>query len=406
MDAVTLAAATAAAKKSGDSRYLRTAVGIGSPLVRAMLDAAALASPPTLTAQTAQFSGYTTFVSPSSTIFRISGAPLINSSGYFPRNAHKTDSSVSFWGGCLAVEFDLESSDLVFKSQVPTGAAFKLWVNEQPHSLTPTTMSTVTGVSGSGSNYFKAAFGTRAYRRIRLELVATTSAPAAFGGIYLSATDAMFPPSIPSPKFLVIGDSYAYGVSTSGQVWTGDAYAILLARALGFANVINFTGVPSTGVIATNPGNLYGNYASRFAFDVVPLAPDVIVYQGSVNDGPYVGLSQIGPQFASDIASLRASLPNAKIIGTSALYVGAASAAQLGVTSEMSAAATAAGVPFVDVMTPGYFTGTGSVGATNGSGNSDFYATNNGGLHPTLNGATALAKALAQKIAPILGQAR
>lgn len=387
-----------------DTRYARL-LAQGSPKIRGMLDAAAMSSPPTLSASgSTQPTGYSVRTSPSSSILRYSGAPPVNISGsYYARGARNLTDTIGAWGGCWGIEVDHYDDDLVWQMQVPSGAMFKLWVNEQPVAIAPVLASGVTGVSGSGTNYFKYAFGSRAWRRLRLEMFSNSITPAAFGGIYNKVTGMLVPPSIPSPKLAIIGDSYDYGVGVSVTSWVGNAYSIKLARALGYAQVYNFTGVPSTGIIKTNAP--YGAYNTRLTQDVIPLAPDVLIYQCSVNDGGSVGQGIIGPQMRADLALLKGALPNTKIIATSPGIVAAPTISLAPLSAENAAAAAAAGVPYVDIATKGYWTGTGSSDAPNGSGNSDVFAVNVGGFHPTDAGADAMARLLAAQIAPLVGQA-
>lgn len=367
----------------------------GSARIKSMVDAVVMASPPTLTAQAADPSGLTR-ISPAVLPARIGGAgqwiDLGFAGAYYPKGARKTNDVASAWGGAQRIEFDLYGSKFSFKTQFPAAGKFKIWVNEQPHALAMQLYSTVSGANLTGSQHVIVDFGTAAFRRIQLEMTATAALPANFQGIWINtATDLISLPSIYSPKVAFIHDSYGFGV---GPTDVADAPPIICARALGFSHLINNTCVPSTGIIKTDAGNNYGNYASRLAADLYPAAPDLIVYSGTVNDGPSVGAGTIGPQMLADLAAIRANLPNAILVTTGPMYVGSPSAAQLSVRDEVGAAAASFGVPFVD-MFDGRFT----------DANQSVFGVNVGGFHPTTVGAKGLGLQMAAGIAPYIGQA-
>jgi phospholipase/lecithinase/hemolysin len=68
----------------------------------------------------------------------------------------------------------------------------------------------------------------------------------------------------------------------------------------------------------------------------------------------------------------------------------------------MKAAAATLGIPFVDLLTPAIFVGSGKVGATTGSGNADWARTNDG-IHPTDAGHWMLAQYIAGGLSRALG---
>lgn len=386
----------------------------GSDLVRSMISAAVLSPAPTLSASTTAPAAYTRTVRAEASQtnywpgFRVSGAPLfpMGAGTAYPRNARKTTDAASAWGGCARVEFDLYSDGFAFTLQVPAGAAFKLWVNERPHAANMQLLSSVSGATGTGTNHFSVDFGSVDYRRIVLEWASLPASPTNFQGIRVKPTAALFPPSIPSPRFMTIGDSYNYGI---GATDVGDALAIQLGRHLGFADIWNFTAVPSTGPIKADTPNSFGNYNSRFAVDVLPnlRAGDVCVYFASVNDGgEAAGVAQA--QMITDLTALKAAKPDTNFIVASDVYMTTPTAAHTRIRDEASAAAASVGLPFVNLMdtTLNLWTGTGTVTATTGDGPADFFAKDVGGIHPTSAGARALAREAARQMAPILGQTR
>lgn len=204
---------------------------------------------------------------------------------------------------------------------------------------------------------------------------------------------------------MMIGDSYRYGI---GATDVADAEAIQLGRLLGYADIWNYTAVPSTGVVKADTANDFGKFSTRFASDVIPYLTDgdVLVYSGSVNDGG-LAAGTIQTQAAADLAALRAALPGVTILVTSPVYMTTPLASHLIVRSEMLAAASAAGLSFVDLMdtTLGIWFGTGNASATAGDGNADVNAVDVGGIHPTTVGARSIAYRERKLMAPLLGQA-
>lgn len=384
---------------------------VGSPLIRTMVESPVMSSPPTLTASTTPDSDCTRtlrFASGNTNYwsgFRVSGAPYVNDGSTTTaraKGATKGTPAANAWGGTQRIEFDLYTDKFQFTFQNTASAKFKIWVDGVPHSLTLQATSTVSGVSGSGTNHFTVNFGSDAFRRITLELASLPASASLTQGIRVRPTATVLPPSIPSPKFMVIGDSYGYGV---GATDNSQAYTIRLSRLLGFGACWNYTCVPSTGVISTDAPNDYGNYSSRFAADVIPYltSGDVLVYQGSINDS---GLSAgaVQTQATTDLNTLKAALPGVSIIVVGPLYMQPATAGYTTVNNEMSAAAAAAGLPFVDGLRTALpiWTGTGSSGAPTGDGNADVNAINSGGIHPTSIGAKLLGHYLAGQIGPLI----
>jgi lysophospholipase L1-like esterase len=383
----------------------------GSDLVRAMPSAAVMDTLPTITASSAApagmtvtknaYSGFSTYWPG----FRVSGAPLfpIGSNTSYARNARKLDDAASAWGGAERIEFDFDGQAFAVRWQNIANAYYKVWADGRPTAIAA--LTSVSGASGSGTHHYKFDFGSRAARRIVVEWAALSSGPTNFSGIVHAPSDTVSPPVIPSPRFMVLGDSYGYGI---GATSVFDSFAISLGRLLGFADVWNFASVPSTGVLKTNTDINTGPYSTRLAVDVIPYmrAGDVLVYQGSINDTGSTSAA-ITAQATADLLALGAALPFTQIIVTSPLWVATPTTPYTDIRTAMAAAATATSLPFVDVLdaTLALFKGTGTVGATTGDGNADYYR-NADTIHPNSAGHLALARALAAKIAPLIGQTR
>ena len=74
------------------------------------------------------------------------------------------------------------------------------------------------------------------------------------------------------------------------------------------------------------------------------------------------------------------------------------------IRDEVAPVAAALGVPFIDMLTPKIFGGTGRVGATSGHGNADIYR-NNDNTHPVNESHHLIATVLAGRISRALGLA-
>jgi len=400
-------------RQASEKKFAKNIVP-GSDLVRSMVGASVMSPSPTLSAATAAPAAYTRTVRAEASQtnywpgFRVSGAPLfpMGAGTAYPRNARKTNDTASAWGGCARIEFDLYGDGFAFTLQVPSGAAFKLWVNERPHSAQMQLLSSVSGATGTGTNHFSVDFGSVDYRRIVLEWASLPVSPTNFQGIRLKPTAAIFPPSIPSPRFMVISDSYNYGI---GATDVADALAIQLGRHLGFADIWNFTAVPSTGAVKVDATNSFGNYSSRFAADVLPYlrSGDVCVYFASVNDGGEAA-NVAQTQMIADLNALKAAKPDTIFLVASDMYMTTPTAGQTRIRDEAQAAAAAVGLPFINLMdtTLNLWTGTGTVTSPTGDGPADVFARDVGGIHPTSAGARALGREGARQAAVYLGQAR
>jgi hypothetical protein len=254
-----------------------------------------------------------------------------------------------------------------------SGYAWQAWVDGAPVSLDP-----VVGNSGLYLN-FNFPSGGKA-RRIDL---ATRSG---VGSLYMAPPYRAWKPiDLPSPRILVMGDSYVQTTSydAAGAALPGEFGIYHRMRPdLGVLNMA-VDGVGGSGYIQRNASGIdapNNNYADRLA-RAVALDPDVlIVHGGGANDLAVGGYSvaAIAAAVEAFFESARASLPNAKLVfvegfsppgGFSTLndeYTAIRVAAQ--------AALAATGVYYIDVATTApWLDGTGYFGATNGTGNSDIY---------------------------------
>ena len=255
-------------------------------------------------------------------------------------------------------------------------------------------VGTQTGTSGE-HNYWTLTFPSRRVRKILL--LPDTGNYNGFFGVYTSALDRVAaPPTPPNLRVVWSGDSFCEGAAAG--VWI-NAYAALVSRQLGFRDAWNVamggTGLLKKGLAGDRP-----NYRERIA-DIVAANPDLLIFNFSVNDSDQVA-SALATELTTYLLALRTALPDMWIL------ISGVAAASLGPTqnvidgeSACAAAIATLGDPkiaFVPVSTdtagPWIF-GTGRIGATNGSGNSDFYISSDG-THPGPDGYAYLTARLAE----------
>lgn len=225
----------------------------------------------------------------------------------------------------------------------------------------------VTGGSGS----VKFDFGTAKTRHIAL----TVNDPD-FIQINLPPTYSVWRPAQGFLRRLVaIGDSITRGTNVQPtQPWMWD-----LGRLLGCDDVWN-AGIGGTSWTATDGSQFGGNRLAEIAPLLQP--NDVVVFFGSRNDP-----SGTGPQLAAVQAAVTAAL--GQVAAVKNVFVATNMTVINTLAASVIAGAAAAGRPGIDAS--GWITGTGTVAATNGSGNSDRYISSDT-VHPILAGYKYLAR--------------
>lgn len=354
-----------------------------------------MSTAPTITqSATATITGQT--FAPNAAVFRRTGAPPYAFGGNLAvrmqaRDTLRTDNTDRAWSGPWRIEFDFDGQAFEINCTANSGVRFRVWVDNQPSAATPQSLPSTT----SAPAFVKVDFGSRAYRRVTLEMTNYFE----LRGINVAATDSVWSPTQQSPRFMWVGDSYGDGVQATDRT---QAMPITIGRLLGFLDIWTQSAVASTGFIATAGSPAAVAYPARIDADVVPYSPDVVVLAGTINDRPYVGTNAIGPAVTSSINKLKAITPRPQIVVTSPLYVGTPDAATLTVRDEVKAAADAAKVPFIDALSPVWFRGAGRVGAPQGDGNADLYRSSDG-THPNQAGYDVFARLLAGQIGRKLG---
>jgi lysophospholipase L1-like esterase len=271
-----------------------------------------------------------------------------------------------------------------------------------------------TGTTGSGAaaDYcFQLTFGTSAIRRIRV-MWSTNPAtgPVLPKAIRLTPLASMWQPS---QKDVVrvgwIGDSYMQGTNGAATIYPipNAAWPVLTSELLGFRDCRQLA-VGGTGWLANN-GGLFSKLRDQIPFWATTQAPfDLFVVGAGYNDTPPTfTAAAITAEVQTYLTTLRTQFPNVPVIvlgcqagsgGPSANQIACENAILAGVNNYLAATADPI-CKFAPVSTdtPTWFNGTGKVGATNASGNSDTYVDADA-THPTVLGAQYLAHRTARAV--------
>jgi hypothetical protein len=129
-----------------------------------------------------------------------------------------------------------------------------------------------------------------------------------FGGLYTAQTDTIIPAQARGPRCIAVGDSF---MGSGG-------YIPYLADVLGWDDVWA-SGVGSTGFLQTADGKF--TYRQRLQQNVIDFAPDIVLFQGSINDNAFTA-EVIAAEAELCFGMIKSALPNCTIICTSPLMHG------------------------------------------------------------------------------------
>jgi lysophospholipase L1-like esterase len=299
----------------------------------------------------------------------------------------------------VAFDFDGQAFEIMGFSQ-NNGQLYRVWVNEVP----VTADLAVLGATDGTARLLKIDLGARPPAGEPYRIVIESELSLFFGGIRVLPTDTLMAPRTRSPvRFAVVGDSMAQG---TGATRYSTGYVPLLGRLLGWPNTASL-GQGGTGFYAANSGQHAFAYTGRL-YDLQQFSPDVILFQGSVNDNVAGAVGNTQAAIVNYLGTVRSTFPNAKIFLTSQLQVAQdTGATALAVQAEYVAAAAV--MPWLAGFkdhgpgtTTRWFSGTGKVGATVGDGNNDTMRAADG-VHPTQIAHEIIARRYARWIADALG---
>jgi hypothetical protein len=240
-----------------------------------------------------------------------------------------------------------------------------------------------------GTNHLrKVTFSAPGWHRIRLHL------SAAFSQVNIGPNDIVIPTPAPKRKLLWIGDSYGDGTGATGPT-TGMAFTA--GRLLDFSSVYGYS-IGGTGLLAVGSSVKYRDRAADWA----AVDPAAVVLQMSINDDAS-STSALVTEMGLTVAAIQAQCPNARdiwIMGTPARG-GSDVATKQGREPALAAAAASLGLLYVNLVSPTpLWTGTGGAESPSGTGSTDVFYHNQGGLisHPTQAGHDAMARYFASAV--------
>lgn len=360
-----------------------------------------MSSPPTVTADgttlpAGQTNAYTLAAKP--TTFRAVGGSMYPSGSHAGKvrsaviaatggNLSVNDGSQ---GSCWRLPLLVDAAKVSFRVK-PTTAAFRFLVDGQYVS----TAGTNTIATSGSDEYISLDFGSRALRRVTLE----GQQNCAFVGVYVGSTEKVYAaPAADGPTAVLLGDSYAYG-STAAAL--GDSFGRVMADWLGI-EAMTCSGSGGTGWAT---GSSAYRFDQRITNGDLSLggAPDVICLMASYNDRAN-STATITANTLAGLQAARAAHPNALIL-VFGCFPGA-TGPSTGITDAENAVfaavdsfgdAKTAKIPVSTITAGALITGTGKVGTTTGSGNSDIY-TDTDGVHPPTAGHAFIGKWAAQQV--------
>jgi len=261
----------------------------------------------------------------------------------------------------LEFETDTDQLEILVRSEDSTHSKYRIWVDGE---LASATESAVIG-SATSWRRIKIVFATATNRRITFEGQEMT-----FGGIWALPTRTLWPTSRDiGPRVVVMGDSYGTGFATDVK-WVWDSFAVVAGRLLNWDVCPSF--VSGTGYVAT-AGGTEVTYGTRFAADVTALSPDIVVFTGGLNDNSVSPITGVQTAITSLFAAAKAALPAARFVVMAPFCPTDTYRTNLTtISGYLYGQAVANGFTFIGQPIE-YIQGTGTVAATTGVGNSDFY---------------------------------
>lgn len=446
MDIVTLGMARADARK----QVAQNTAFKPSDLLRRMVGAAVMATPPTITIGTGTTSlTGAVWVKPQSTQ---PTSPLVpyNSPTYNQGGARPVDEVVArqqyqYSGlaypqpGAQPVMWPFDFFGTKFELYVANNAAkYRVWVDEQPHAAQPITASD--GSPDSTPQHRLIDFGgTPRWRRIMIEGESTFR----FLGLKIEPTATVRQSSYRSRgRLMVLGDSITEGnhaelgesAGLSTNYYQMGSWALSLGRRLGILDTWQGLSIGGTGIYRAHAGGS-PNFLTRMTTDVSPYDPDCLLVTASPNDLTPVDYTNDSPGLVTTnvqaiIAAAKAARPTCTVIFTGMIgsnmfspgviaeargnayeaEVKAALGTALADQPVNGAVAFPNDVWWIPTRNPDgtpWISGDGNVVAPDGLGTADYFAPQQNGttilyLHPNQAGHDATAQTMAPIVAAIL----
>lgn len=348
-------------------------------------------SPPTVTVGTAD--GATTLVGTTSNVagnnaaIRYTGCKPVPSLVNFYYTGAQYVTSTLDGGGAYFMDWDIDCVEFEFRLTIITSGAmtYRIYVDGFPLTADDVPL---TGSNGQ-TKRIKLTFTDRKPRHIR---VFTNCGNV---GLTIGPNDTVWQAHRPlySKRCIFLSDSFG----AANPTYSTEAFLYRAAEMLGWEPIR--CSQSGTGYDADGSGGGRTDFLARVSTEVAPAAagtslPVVGVIYGGTNDSQ----AQIETAPALVFAALAAALPGVPWYVFGVQYPsGAADATRDAKTAALQTQAQAA--PNVRLFTSPktWFTGTGRVGATTGTGNSDLY-TSSDALHPSSAGHKYIGARVAESI--------
>lgn len=312
-----------------------------------------------------------------------------NGTALVPTTTTRSDASAFAYSG--VVEF-VTDAPIVSVGFLTSQIDVLVEINGVFVSETPTTRS------GSGTQYVIISFGASAGAVKSVRIFAQTPARFIYRAplyrVWAPATDGVI-------RAVITGDSYTAGTGPSSLNLT---WSNVLGTLMGWRDTRS-CGIGGTGYLAPGSGTAWK--CRDHISDVTSVTPDVVVFAHGANDAAYAA-ADITAEAVLNYQAVRAALPDTLILvlGPWALASGPSASIQ---TTEgaISAAVTQMNDPLIKFIKQttdpagSWIFGTGRTGATNGTGNADYYIGGVSGAdtsHPNDAGSFYLAKRAAAGI--------
>ena len=176
------------------------------------------------------------------------------------------------------------------------GDKIRIRVDGQLVSATPITLV------NDGSFYFlPITFATRAFRRISIEQGSSSK----FSGFQIGPSDTIELPAMRGPRCIVVGDSFTEG--TGATAGAASDWVRRFGEAMGWDDVWA-SGVGGTGYL--NPGTAGRvKFRDRLANDVIPFAPQIVMWAGGLNDQGTYTAANIQAEALACYQAIQAGIP-------------------------------------------------------------------------------------------------
>lgn len=281
------------------------------------------------------------------------------------------------------IRFGFDGTDLEIRFGMYIGIAYPQVFVDGQYCAAPV----ISGSASPHDAYLPITFATRAPRMIELRMVVP------FAGLRTGPLDTVWPVSAtPSPRCIIAGDSYTDQTGSTGNL---QGFGWVFADAMNWPDTW-LSGLGGSGYLNTGQAV---NLRPRLQNDIIQWDPDIVIVTMGHNDQSAT-TAQIQAEASLTLAQLRRGCPNAYIVVTGPLIQGSNLNAVYG---PVQTAIFDAAAPYADdTLDVRWLTGSGRVGATNGTGNADYY---NGvdGVHFSDAGHRFFGHRLAEEVSTLIG---